>query len=133
MLTDSEWIIINPKLIIGIARPLETLQVRGYITSTPKSAEFPKKWPKTAKNERASCMPVPKIGERPYLAPPKTQFSDPIFTLFCPQLSILFHLPKHPAYSFYILLPNPKSTFSNVRHHSAYHTYQPTTTTHTKN
>jgi len=55
---------------------------RGYITSTPKSADFSKKqrfWPK---NERASCMPGRKIGERPYLAPPKTHFLPPILPRF---------------------------------------------------
>jgi len=55
---------------------------RGYITSTPKSADFSKKHEKTPKNERSSCIPLAKNGERPYLAPPKTQFSDPIFALF---------------------------------------------------
>jgi len=54
-----------------------------YITSTPKSDHFPKKWPKTPKNERASCIPLPKNGERPYLAPSKTLFRGPILALFC--------------------------------------------------
>jgi len=51
---------------------------RGYITSTPKSVNFSKKHEKWPNYERSSCMPGPKIGERPYLAPPKTQFWTPI-------------------------------------------------------
>jgi len=38
------------------------------ITSTPKSAEKSKKWPKTAKYERGFCIPRSKFAERPYLA-----------------------------------------------------------------
>jgi len=34
------------------------------------------------KNERASCMPDAKNGERPYLAVPKPAFWDPILGLF---------------------------------------------------
>jgi len=57
---------------------------RGYITSTPKSADFSKKHEKWPKNERSSCIPQPKIGERPYLAPPKTLRKTPIFLDFDP-------------------------------------------------
>jgi len=61
---------------------MEIGQTRGYITSTPKSDKFPKKRPKTPKNERASCMPVPKNGERPYLAVSKTLFRTRFLALF---------------------------------------------------
>jgi len=54
---------------------------RGYITSTPKSADFREKSQKRAKNERASCMPRRFFAERPYLAPPKHEFSGPILGL----------------------------------------------------
>jgi len=42
---------------------------RGYITSTPKTDNFPKKRQKRPKNERDSCIPRPFFAERPYLAP----------------------------------------------------------------
>jgi len=57
-------------------------QTWGYITSTPKSADFREKQRKWPKNERASCIPLAKNGERPYLAVPKTLFRTPILGLF---------------------------------------------------
>jgi len=57
---------------------------RGYITSTPKSVNFPKKTWKWPNYERASCIPQPKFAERPYLAPSKTQFSGSNSALFWP-------------------------------------------------
>jgi len=41
-----------------------------------------KKTQKTSKNERASCMPEPKNGERPYLAVPETPFLGVVFGSF---------------------------------------------------
>jgi len=41
-----------------------------------------KKTQKTSKNERASCMPGPKNGERPYLATSETPFLGVIFGSF---------------------------------------------------
>jgi len=91
----SEWDLNGAGLLLArkCCRP------RGYITSTPKSALFSKKWPKTAKNERASCMPGPKNGERPYLAPSVPGFWDPVFGSFSAKFSsplILFTITTHP-------------------------------------
>jgi len=73
-------------------------QTRGYITSTPKSADFREKWRKSSKNERASCIPLPKIGERPYLAPSKTHFRARFYAHFW------------PLFAPYFCTPNPHST-----------------------
>jgi len=51
--------------------------IPGCITSTPKLLDFLKKQRFWAKNERASCMPGAKNGERPYLAAPEPGFLDP--------------------------------------------------------
>jgi len=77
---------------------------RGYITSTPKSVNFAKKTQKWAKNERDSCMPLPKNGERPYLAPPKTQFSDPFFDYF---RGLLNPKPRPTPVFFHLINPIP--------------------------
>jgi len=63
-------------------------QTRGYITSTPKSADFREKQRKWPKNERASCIPRAKNGERPYLAGPKTLSGTPILGLI---FALLLH------------------------------------------
>jgi len=55
---------------------------RGYITSTPKSADFLKKQRFWRKYERDSCMPEPKNGERPYLAVPEATFWGLFLGLF---------------------------------------------------
>jgi len=34
------------------------------------------------KKERASCIPLAKIGERPYLAPPLSRILDPFLAQF---------------------------------------------------
>jgi len=80
----------------------------GCITSTPKSADFSKKqrfWPK---NERASCMPGPKNGERPYLAVPVPLFLDPFFASFLPILLSSSHTTHHsqPPILYFIFLFN---------------------------
>jgi len=69
---------------------------RGYITSTPKSGHFLKKQQKRAKYERASCMPGPKNGERPYLAVPEPTFWGLFFASFCPNF-LIFLLPSLPT------------------------------------
>jgi len=55
-------------------------------------------------------MPVSKIGERPYLAPPKTQFSGPDFGLF---LARHMHsgstTPNTPAHKPATPPPKPQS------------------------
>jgi len=72
---------------------------RGYITSTPKSAEFLKKTQKWLKNERDSCIPEPKNGERPYLAVPEPTFWGLFFRLFFAILLHHLHL-THPDFIF---------------------------------
>jgi len=61
---------------------------RGCITSTPKSDKIVKKQQKRRKYERDSCIPWPKNGERPYLAPSVPAFWDPflarIFAILYP-------------------------------------------------
>jgi len=54
--------------VLGFRNPSKMDGGRGCITSTPNPANFCKKWQKTRKNERDSCMPGPKNAERPYLA-----------------------------------------------------------------
>jgi len=60
------------------------------------------KWPK---NERDSCMPEPKNGERPYLAPSVPAFLGLIFatfwSIFTPILypRFSFYHPEHPAHT----------------------------------
>jgi len=71
---------------------------RGYITSTPKSAEFLKKTRKWRKYERDSCIPEPKNGERPYLAVPEATFWGPIFSSFF----VNFLHFNHQSYSHFI-------------------------------
>jgi len=78
-------------------------EFRGYITSTPKSAEKAKKCQKWPKNERSSCMPPPNFAERPYLAVSKSLRTGPIFAYFC-----LFLHPLIPAYQTPI--PQPQCT-----------------------
>jgi len=86
---------------------------RGYITSTPKSADFSKKhrfWPK---NERASCMPPPKFAERPYLAGPKTLSGTPILGLFSAQFCASQPI-KHPQHIFFFFPISLLSIFHHV-------------------
>jgi len=52
-------------------------------------------------------MPPAKIGERPYLAGPKTQFSTPFFSDFLP---IYTPQPRTPPLLFCSCFPNAKHT-----------------------
>jgi len=81
---------------------------RGYITSTPKSAEFLKKTRKWRKYERDSCIPEPKNGERPYLAVPETPFLGSVFSSF----SANFLRINHRIYLF-IILTHPSYLYSH--------------------
>jgi len=79
-------------------KPVNLGTDRGYITSTPKSVNFAKKTQKRPNYERDSCMPGPKNGERPYLAPPKTQFLAPKNSCFFdPALRLSCRLVCHPV------------------------------------
>jgi len=66
----------------------------GCITSTPKLLSFLKKSRFWAKNERASCMPGPKNGERPYLAVPEATFWGLFLGIFSP-----IFIPTHPYFA----------------------------------
>jgi len=83
---------------------------RGYITSTPKSADFLKKTCFWAKNERACCMPGAKNGERPYLAVPEPVFPGLFFGLFW-GIFAGHYVVSHPS-------PNPHASvhFINQQH-----------------
>jgi len=80
---------------------------RGCITSTPKSDDFSKKVEKTRKYERDSCIPGPKNGERPYLAPSVPSFLDPFLARF----SATFCSPQPP---WSLRLPLPNTTQPNL-------------------
>jgi len=88
------------------SRPGSVVDSRGYITSTPKSTTFSKKTRFWTKNERASCIPQPKNGERPYLAVPEPTFWGAIFGLFY-QLSVPIHPDVSPPHT-----PRPYSHVS---------------------
>jgi len=79
---------------------------RGCITSTPKSADFSKKHEKWPKYERDSCIPGPKNGERPYLAPSVPGFWDPFLARFLGILS-----SSRPLWT--LRLPIPTTTLTH--------------------
>jgi len=72
---------------------------------------FLKKTRFSSKNERASCMPGPKNGERPYLAVPEATFwglfldlISPDFVPLCCRISKIIHTTIQ--FSFYLYSPN---------------------------
>jgi len=73
---------------------------RHYITSTPKSEHFLKKQRKSPKNERDSCMPGAKNGERPYLAVPETPFLGSFFACFYRYFSSFHTIQPSQTYIF---------------------------------
>jgi len=107
----------TPELYIGGVRNEAD---RGCITSTPKSTDFLKKWRKTRKYERDSCIPEPKNGERPYLAVPEPTFWGAIFGLFS---SILRHfIPPLPTQHTLIIINKlrykPFTTYTAIIHYT---------------
>jgi len=81
-------------------QPTRSPGLRGYITSTPKSVTFSKKQRFSRKNERASCIPRRKNGERPYLAPPLSRKSGLFLASFSSFFCRLLPIPTQ-FYDFF--------------------------------
>jgi len=113
---DARWVqwVLGLGVGVGLRGGWKTGNPRPCITSTPKLRLFLKKTQKSRKNERDSCIPWPKNGERPYLAVPEATF----WGLFLGSFFGLFLHPTPilPAY-FYFTFIHHQTIFYGIHTH----------------